>query len=65
MQLSQKQKTFLGFFSAFWKSSLNFEHFQKKMTLIADLFPKLRTPKNELDQLQYLPFQRILRKATW
>ena len=52
MQLSQKQKTFLGLFLAFWKSSLNFEHFQKKMTLIAHLFPKLRTPKNELDQLQ-------------
>ena len=30
MQLSQKQKTFSGFFCAFLKSSLNFEHFQKK-----------------------------------
>ena len=30
MQLSQKLKTFSGFFSAFSKSSLNFEHFQKK-----------------------------------
>ena len=30
MQLSQKQKTFSEFFSAFLKSSLNFEHFQKK-----------------------------------
>ena len=30
MQLSRKQKTFSGFFSAFLKSSLNFEHFQKK-----------------------------------
>ena len=28
------------------KSSSNFEHFEKKMTLIADVFPKLRTPKN-------------------
>ena len=30
MQLSWKQKTFSDFFSAFLKSSLNFEHFQKK-----------------------------------
>ena len=30
MQLSGKQKTFSQFFSAFLKSSLNFEHFPKK-----------------------------------
>ena len=30
MQLSQKLKYFSGFFSAFSKSSLNFEHFPKK-----------------------------------
>ena len=30
MQLSRKQKTFSEFFFAFLKSSLNFEHFQKK-----------------------------------
>ena len=30
MQLSQKLKTFSRFFSAFWKSSLNFEYNQKK-----------------------------------
>ena len=30
MQLSGKQKTFSEFFSAFLKSSLNFEHFQEK-----------------------------------
>ena len=33
MQLSRKQKTFSEFFSAFLKSSLNFEHFQKKRWL--------------------------------
>ena len=43
--LSQKQKTFSQFFSAFSKSKLNFEHFQKKMTLIADVFSKLPSPK--------------------
>ena len=47
MQLSRKQKTFSALFSAFLKSNLNFEHFQKKkMTLIADVFQKLRTQKN-------------------
>ena len=30
MQLSQKQKTFSEFFSSFLKSTLNFEHSQKK-----------------------------------
>ena len=30
VQLSQKQKTFPWFFSAFSKSKLNFEHFQEK-----------------------------------
>ena len=44
IRLSQKQKTFSEFFSAFLKSTLNFEHFQKKMTLIADVFPKLPSP---------------------
>ena len=31
MKLSQKRKTFSGFFSAILKSRLNFEHFQKKL----------------------------------
>ena len=30
MQLSQNQKAFVNFFFAFSKSTLNFEHFQKK-----------------------------------
>ena len=38
MHLSQKQKIFSQFFSAFFKSALNSEHFQKKMTLIAYVF---------------------------
>ena len=47
MQLSRKQKTFSHFFSAYLKFILNFEHFQrKKMSLIADVFLKLRTQKN-------------------
>ena len=43
--LSQKQKTFSQFFSPFLKSTLNFEHFQKKINLIADIFPKLPSTK--------------------
>ena len=46
MQLSRKKKSFSHFFFRFLKSSLNFEHFSKKLTLIADAFPKLRTQKN-------------------
>ena len=46
MHLSQKEKTFSCFFAAFSKSTLNFEHFQKKMTLIASVFPKLPAPKD-------------------
>ena len=51
MHLSQKQKIFSQFFSAFFESPLNFEHFQKTMTLIAYVFPKLPTTKNLLRQL--------------
>ena len=43
--LSQKQKTFSQFGSAFLKSTLNFEHFQKKINLIGDVFRKLPSPK--------------------
>ena len=48
MELSQKQKTFSEFFSGFLKSRSNFEHIKKKMTLIANVFPKLRTSKNQV-----------------
>ena len=43
--LSHKEKTFSQFFCPFLKSTLNFVDFQKKMTLIADVFPKLASPK--------------------
>ena len=47
MQLTQKQKTFSQFFSAFLKSRLNFEHIQKEeMTLRGNVFAKLRPSKN-------------------
>ena len=41
IRLSKKQNSFSQFLSAFLKSTLNFEHFQKKMTFIADVFLKL------------------------
>ena len=46
MHLPQKQKIFSEFFSIFFKFALNFEHFEKKMTLIAYAFPKLPTTKD-------------------
>ena len=48
MHLSEKQKIFSEFFSVFFESALNFEHFQKKKTLIAYVFSKLPTMKNVL-----------------
>ena len=48
MLLSQKQNIFPQFFSSFLESALNFEHFQKKITFIAYVFPKLPTTKDVL-----------------
>ena len=47
MELYKKQKLLWLFFSGFLKSRSIFEHFEKKnMTLIAYVFPKLRTAKD-------------------
>ena len=51
MHFSQKRKILPEFFSAFFVSALNFEHFQKKMTLIAYLLPKLPTTKDVLRKM--------------
>ena len=51
MHFSQNENIFSPFFSAFFESALNSEHFQKKMTLIAYVFPKLPTTKNVLRQI--------------
>ena len=48
MLLSQKQNIFSEFFSVFFESALNFEHFQTKIILIAYVFPKLPTTKDVL-----------------
>ena len=46
MQLSQKSKSFLNFFLNFWNLHCIFNSLEKKITLIANVFPKLRTSKN-------------------
>ena len=51
MHLSQKEKIFSRFFSAFYECALNSEHFQKKRMFIAYIFPKLPTTKNLLRQM--------------
>ena len=48
MHLCQEPKFFSEVFSAFFESALNFEHFQKKMTLIAYVFRNLPTTKDVL-----------------
>ena len=46
MQLSKNQKSSSEIFFAFLNYLLNFEHLpQKKMTLIADVFPEIPVPK--------------------
>ena len=52
MELSQKPNSLSHFFSSFLKSNSNFAHFQKKMALIADVFRKLRTPKNKVTSMR-------------
>ena len=46
MQVSRKQKNFLIFFLDFWNLVEILNIFLKNLTLIADVFPKLRTQKN-------------------
>ena len=57
--LSKKRKTFSQFPFAFSKFRLSFEHFQKKkMTLIADVFLNLRTPKMSKKSRSRGPFDK-------
>ena len=43
-----KNKTFFLIFFCHFESALDFEHFEKKMTLLASVFPKLPSPKDAL-----------------
>ena len=59
MQLSRKQKTFSQFFSAFFKSRLNFEHFLKKRwPSLLMYFRNYGTRKTWLDQCLKSPLSR-------
>ena len=51
MQLCQKQKYFPQPFAALLRTTSNFQHVQKKMTLIADVFSKLETAKNVVKKM--------------
>ena len=66
MQLSGKQRAFSQFFSAFLKSSLNFEHFQKKDDSHSSGISEI-TESEEQGQIKIYKvlFQGILQKATW
>ena len=46
MQLYEKLETFSSFFLAFFQSVGNFELFEQKISLIAQLFLKLLSPKD-------------------
>ena len=50
MELSEKENPFLTFFTAFLKSRLNSEYFEKKMSLLDFVIRKLWTPKTWLDK---------------
>ena len=41
-----RNKNIFAIFFSFSKFRFNVEHFQKKMTLIADIFLNFRSPKN-------------------
>ena len=55
MHLSQKQNIFAQFFSAFLKSALNFEHFQKKMPSWLMYYRNYRPRKEGLDKCLKTP----------
>ena len=46
MELSKKKKAFCGSLIAFMESTLNFEPFKNKISLMALQFLKLLTPKD-------------------
>ena len=50
MELSQTEKSFAEVLDSFSDSILNFKHFEKKVNLIAFIFPNLPTPKTWLDK---------------
>ena len=57
-QLSQKWKAFSRFFIAFLKFTSSLEHFEKKMSLLAEVFPKILAPKEVDTQMSKRPYIR-------
>ena len=55
IHLSRKQKSFSEISCAFFESELSLEHFQKKMTLRAYVFPNYRPQKTYLDKCLKAP----------
>ena len=66
MLLSHKQKTFSEFFSAFLKSTLNFEHSRKKDYPHSRCISQI-TVSEKGDQINVckIPFQRSLPRQLW
>ena len=64
MQLLKKQKKNSQFFAAILKLTSNFEHFEKNMTLIGYVFPKLRTVKRAEINVLKVSSQNIVQKST-
>ena len=77
MQLSEKWKKISEFFVPFLESPLNFKHFEKKMMVIANVFPNFQTVKNFVTPLymkrrfgarldsRHVKVSRILAKSPW
>ena len=65
MQLSQEEKRFSPVLAALSKSSLNVEHFEKKMSLIDFAFLKLQTLKTWSDKCLKGSLGEDPLQATW
>ena len=64
--LSQKQKTFPQFFCAFCKSTLNFEHSQKKDDPHSRCISQITvSEKGDSINVSKIPFKRSLPQKTW
>ena len=64
--LSHKQKTFSEFLCAFFKSTLNFKHFQKRDDFYSRCISQI-TFSEKGDQINVckIPFWRTLQQKTW
>ena len=64
--LSQKQKTFSQFFSAFLKSTLNFEHLREKYDPHSQCIPEITvSEKGDSINVWKIQFKRSLPIKTW